>query len=82
MWKSCVLPHFLLYLRYIHSNSQIQKLQVCLNWSLSSTLHVYGHATALLAEVGIPHLHITQNLHLTHFRDRLSTNKNNHTHCT
>jgi len=76
LWKSCLLPHFLLHLRYIHSDSQIQKLQACLNRSLSSTLHVYGHATALLAEVGIPPLHITQNLQLAQFRYRLSTNHN------
>jgi len=75
LWKSCVLPHFLLYLRYIHSDSQIQKLQACLNRSFSSTLHVYGHATALLAEVGIPPLHITQNLQLVQFRYRLSTHE-------
>jgi len=62
LWKFCVVPHFLLYLRYIHSDSQIQKLKACLNLSLSSTLHVYGHATALLAEVGICPLHITQSL--------------------
>jgi len=77
LWKFCVLPHFLLYLRYIHSDSQIQKLQACLNRSLSSTLHIYGHATALLAEVGIPPLHITQNPQLAQLRYRLSTNKNN-----
>jgi len=76
LWKPCVLHHFLLYLRYIHSDSQIQKLQACLNRSLSSTLHVYGHGTALLAEVGIPPLHITQNLQLAQFRYHLSTNKN------
>jgi len=40
LWKSCVLPHFLLYLRYIHSDSQIQKLRACLNRSLSSVHHV------------------------------------------
>jgi len=40
------------------------------------TLHVYGHVTALLAEVGIIPLHITQNLQLAQFRYRLSTNKN------
>jgi len=77
LWKSCVLPHFLLYLSYIHSDSQIQKLQVCLNRSHSSMLHVYGHATALLAEVGIPPFHITQNLQLAQLRYRLSTNQNN-----
>jgi len=36
-----------------------------------------GHATALLAEVGIPPLHLTQTLQLALFRYRLSTNKNN-----
>jgi len=77
LWKSCVLSHFLLYLRYIHSDSQIQKLHACLNRTLSSTLHVYGHAPALLAEVGITPLHITQNLQLAQFRYRLSTNQNN-----
>jgi len=73
LWKYCVLPPLLLYLRYIHSDSHIQKLQACLNRSLSSMLHVYGHATALLAEVGIPPLHITQNLQLAQFRYGLST---------
>jgi len=77
VWKSCVLPRFLLYLRYIHSDSQIQKLQACLNRSLSSTIHVYGHATAPLAEVGRPPLHITQNLQLSQFRYRLNTNQKN-----
>jgi len=76
LWKSCVLPHFLLYLSYIHSDSQIQKLQVCLNRSHSSMLHVYGHATAVLAEVGIPPFHITQNLQLAQLGYRLSTNQN------
>jgi len=56
---------------------QIQKLQACLKWSFSSTLHFYGHATALLTELGIPLLQITQNLQLAQFRYRLSTNKNN-----
>jgi len=74
LWKFCVLPHFLLYLQYIHSDSQMQKQQACLNRSLSSTLHVYSHATALLAEAGIPPLHITQNLQLASFRYHLSTN--------
>ena len=60
---------------YTRTPGQIQKLQACLNRSLSSTLHVYGHATALLAEVGIPPLHITHNLQLAQFRYGLSTNK-------
>jgi len=54
LWKSRVLPHFFIYLRYMHSDSQIQKLQACLNRSLSSTLHVYGHTTALLTEEAYP----------------------------
>jgi len=48
-----------------------------LNRSPSSTLHVYGLAIALLAEVGIPPLHITQNLQLAQFRYRLNTNQKN-----
>jgi hypothetical protein len=68
LWKSCVLPHFLLYLHYISDASQVQTLQASLNRSLSTTLHVYGHPTALLAETGIPPLYITQNLQLAqHF---------------
>ena len=61
LWKSCVLPHFLLYLRYISDASQVQALQANLNRSLSTTLHVYGYPTALLAEAGIPpSLHYTK----------------------
>jgi len=51
--KSCVLPQFLLYLRYISDASQVQTLQATLSRSLSTTLHVYGHPTALLADTGI-----------------------------
>ena len=71
LWKSCVLPHFLIYLRYISNASQLQALQASLNRSLSTTLHVYGHPTALLAETGIPPLYITQNLQLAQLRFRL-----------
>jgi len=53
LWKSCVLPHFLIYLRYISNSLQLQALQTSLNRSLNTTLHVYGHPTALLAETGI-----------------------------
>ena len=73
LWKSCVLPHFLLYLRYISEESQIQTLQASLNRSLSTTLHVYGYPTALLAEAGIPPLHITQNLQLAQLRFIMSS---------
>jgi len=41
LWKSCVLPHFGLYLRYISDASKVQTLQASLNRSLSTTLHVY-----------------------------------------
>jgi len=71
LWKSCVLPHFLIYLRYISNVSQLQALQASLNRSLITTLHVYGHPTALLAETGIPPLYITQNLQLSQLRFRL-----------
>jgi len=62
LWKSCVLqvPHFFLYLRYMSDASQVQALQSNLNRSLSTTIHVYGHPTALLAEAGIPLLHYTE----------------------
>jgi len=69
--KSCVLPHVLIYLRYISDASQLQALQASLNRSLSTTLHVYGHPTALLAEAGTPPLYITQNLHFAQLRFRL-----------
>jgi len=71
LWKSCVLPNFLLYLRYISDASQVQTLQATLNRSLSTTLHVYEHPTPLLAGTGIPALYITQNLQLAQFRFRL-----------
>ena len=48
LWKSCVLPHFLLYLRYISDETQLKTLQASLNKSLSTTMHGYGHPTALL----------------------------------
>ena len=71
LWKPCILPHFLLYLHYISDASQVQTLQASLNQSLSTTLHVYGHPTVLLAETGISHLYITQNLQLAQLRFRL-----------
>jgi len=69
--KSCVLPHFVIYLCYISDASQLQALQASLNRSLHTTLHVYGHPTALLAEAGIPPLYITHNLQLAQLRFRL-----------
>jgi hypothetical protein len=77
LWKSCVLPHFLLYLRYISDESQVKTLQASLNRSLSTTLHVYGHPTALLADTGIPPLYITQNLQLAQLRFRLHSSPPN-----
>jgi len=71
LWKSCVLPHFLLYLRYISDETQLETLQASLNKSLSTTMHVYGHPTARLSETGIPPLYITQNLQLAQLRFRM-----------
>ena len=72
LWKSCVLPHYLLYLRYFRTDDQIQRLQVSLNQSLSSTLRVDGHYLALLADTGVPPLLITQRLQLAQLRYRVS----------
>ena len=62
---------FLLYLRYISDETQVKTLQASLNKSLSTTMHVYGHPTALLSDTGIPPLYITQNLQLAQLRFRL-----------
>ena len=43
--------------------------------SLSTTLHVYCHPTALLAEAGILPLYITQNLQLAQLRFRLHSSE-------
>jgi len=63
-------------------NTSISSIMVCIqvylsiyihtkkNKSLSTTLQVYGHPTALLSETGIPP-HITQNLQLAQLRFRL-----------
>jgi len=71
LWKSCVLPHFLLYLRYISDETQLKTLQAILNKSLSTTMHVYGHPTAQLFETGIRPLYITQSLQLAQLRFRM-----------
>ena len=71
LWKSCDLPHFLLYLRDISAASQVETLQATLNRSVSTTLHLYWHPTALLSDTGIPPLYITQNLQFVQFRLRL-----------
>jgi len=70
LWKSIVLPHFLQNLRYIHSDTDIKKMQTSLNLSLARVLHVCGDHTGLLADTGIPPLQLTRYVHLAqlHFR--------------
>jgi len=70
LWKAIVLPHFLQNLRYIHSDTDIKKMQTILNLSLARVLHVYGVHTGLLADTGIPPLQLTKYVHLAqrHFR--------------
>jgi len=70
LWKSIVQPHFLHNLRYIHSDTDIKKMQTSLNLSLARVLHVYGDHTGLLADTGIPPLRLTRYVHLAqlHFR--------------
>jgi len=72
LWKSCVLPHFFLCLRYISEASQVQTLQSSLNRSLSTTIHVYGHPTVLLAGTGIHPLYMTQNMQQNTEHDNFS----------
>ncbi len=69
LWKACVLPHLLQNLRYL-KESQVDSLQITLNSSLKRTLHVYGHTTALCADMGVPPLRLTQQVQLAqlHFR--------------
>ena len=50
LWKSCVFPHFLLYLLYI----QLKTLQASLNKSLSTTMYVYGYPTAFFLKQVFP----------------------------
>ena len=72
LWKSIVLPHFLQNLRYIHSDSDIKKMQTSLNLSLARVLHVYGDHTGLLADTGIPPLQLTRYVHLAQLHFRLT----------
>jgi hypothetical protein len=48
----------------------VESLQITLNSSLKRTLHVYGHTTALCAEMGVLPLRLTQQVQLVqlHFR--------------
>jgi hypothetical protein len=69
VWKSCVLVHATQYLRYIHSFSQLQKIQSELNKSMQSTF-VFGLPSTLQTELGIPLLmyYQTKQLASSHFR--------------
>ena len=71
LWKSTVMPHFTLYLRYLRLDSQIQSLQTELNNSLRRTLRVYGIDSALLTEVGILPLRYIQKVQLSQLCYRL-----------
>ena len=77
LWKSSVLPHYLLYLRYFHNPSHISDLQRDLNQSLNRTMQVYGTHEGLLAETGTPPLHHTQQVQLAQFRYRLLSETGN-----
>jgi len=70
--KSTVLPHFLQNLRYIHSTSDVTKLQTSLNLSIARALHVYGDHTALLVNTGVPPLNLIQYTHLAQLHFRLT----------
>ena len=48
LWKSTVLPHYLLYLRYLPTRELVDNLQVAMTKSLESTLHVYGKTVILI----------------------------------
>ena len=49
----------------------VKTLQGSLHNTLSTTMHVYGHPTALLSDTGIAPLYIIQNLQLVQLRFRL-----------
>jgi len=72
LWKSIVLPHFLQNLRYVHSDTDIKKMQTSLNVSLARVLHVYGEHTGLSADTGIPPLQLTRYVHLIQLHFRLT----------
>jgi len=72
LWKAVVLPHFLQNMRYIHSDTDIQKMQTSLNLSLARVLHVYGDHTGLLADTGFPPLQLTKCVHLAQLHFRLT----------
>ena len=72
LWKSIVLPHFLQNLRYIHSDTDIKKMQTSLNLSLARVLQVYGDHNGLLADTGIPPLRLTRYVDLAQLHFRLT----------
>jgi len=67
-------PHFLKNssLRYIHSTTNVKKLQTSLNRSLNRALHVYGDHTTLLADTSVPPLSLIQYTHLTQLHFQLT----------
>jgi len=72
LWKAIVLPHFLQKLRYIQSETDIEKMRSSLNLFLARVLHVYGDHTGLLADTGISPLQLTKYVHLTQLHFRLT----------
>jgi len=72
LWKAIVLQHFLQNLRYIHSDTDIKKMQTSLNLFLARVLHVYGNHTGLLADTGIPPLQLTKYVHLAQLHFKLT----------
>jgi len=72
LWKVRVLPHLLQNLRYVHSETDIKKIQTSLHLSLARVLHVHGDHTRLLAATGIPTLQLTKHVHLAQLHFRLT----------
>ena len=72
VWRAIVLPHFLQNLRYIHSKTDIKKMQTSLNLSLARVLHIYNDHTRLLADTGISPLQLTKYAHVTQLHFRLT----------
>jgi hypothetical protein len=56
LWKSSVLVNATQYLRYIHSHTQLQKIQTELNKSMKSVFGCVGLPSTLKADLGIPPL--------------------------
>jgi hypothetical protein len=60
LWKSSVLVYATQYLRYIHSHTQLQKIQTELNKSTQSVFGCVGLPSTLQADLGIPPLVFNQ----------------------